>query len=235
MVKDRKRGLLYRLFRRSAKLLLLLMLFSLLEVLAFRFINPPTTMPVIVTRIQNIFLSADEDLVVPKGEWRPIKNISPNLVRAVMAAEDQRFMTHSGFDYRELNKTVKDMVNRKRFRGASTITMQMARSVFLWKGMDIVRKLLEAYYTVLIEAVMPKVRIMELYLNSVDWGNGVIGAEAASKKYFNKSASRLTAEEAALMAAILPNPHRWSPVKPSRYLLSRQRSILKSMKMMHLK
>jgi monofunctional glycosyltransferase len=204
-------------------------------VLTFRFINPPTTMPVIVTRIQNLFLSADEDLVVPKGEWRPIENISSNLVRAVMAAEDQRFMTHSGFDYQELNKTVKDMVKRKRFRGASTITMQMARSVFLWKGMDIVRKLLEAYYTVLIEAVMPKARIMELYLNSVDWGNGVIGAEAASKKYFHKSASRLNAEEAALMAAILPNPHRWSPVRPSRYILSRQRSILKSMKMMSLK
>ena len=200
----------------------------------FRFINPPTTMPAIVIRIQNLFLSEDEDLVVPKGEWRSIKNISPNLVRAVMAAEDQRFMSHSGFDYQELNKTLKDMVKRKRFRGASTITMQMARSVFLWKGMDIVRKLLEAYYTVLIEAVMPKVRIMELYLNSVDWGNGVIGAEAASKKYFHKSASRLSAEEAALMAAVLPNPHRWSPVWPSRYILSRQRSILKSMKMMHL-
>jgi monofunctional biosynthetic peptidoglycan transglycosylase len=187
-----------------------------------------------VIRIQNLFLSEDEDLVVPKGVWRPIKNISPDLVRAVMAAEDQRFMSHRGFDYRELNNTVKDIVKRKRLRGASTITMQMARSVFLWKGMDIVRKLLEAYYTVLIEAVMPKVRIMELYLNSVDWGTGVIGAEAASKKYFHKSASRLTAEEAALMAAILPNPHRWSPVSPSRYILSRQRSILKSMKMMHL-
>ena len=234
MVKNMRRGLLAGLFRRSVKILLLLVLFSLLEVLTFRFINPPTTMPVIVTRIQNLFLSADEELVVPKGEWRPIKNISPNLVRAVMAAEDQRFMTHSGFDYQELNKTVKDMVKRKRFRGASTITMQMARSVFLWKGMDIIRKLLEAYYTVLIEAVMPKARIMELYLNSVDWGNGVIGAEAASKKYFHKSASRLTAEEAALMAAILPNPHRWSPVRPSRYILARQRGILKSMKMMHM-
>jgi monofunctional biosynthetic peptidoglycan transglycosylase len=234
MVKRGKRGLLLRLARLFAKLLLLFVLFSLLEVFAFRFINPPTTMPVIVTRIQNLFLPEDEDLIVPKGEWRPIKSISPNLVRAVMAAEDQRFMSHSGFDYQELNRTVKDIVKRKRVRGASTITMQMARSVFLWKGMDIIRKLLEVYYTVLIEAVMPKVRIMELYLNSVDWGTGVTGAEAASKKYFHKSASGLTAEEAALMAAILPNPHRWSPVSPSRYILSRQRSILKSMKMMHM-
>lgn len=234
MVKTGKRGLVFRLVRFIVKVLLLLVMFSLLEVFAFRFINPPTTMPVVVIRIQNLFLSEDEDLVVPKGKWRAMKDISPNLVRAVMAAEDQRFMSHSGFDYQELNKTVKDMVKRKRFRGASTITMQMARSVFLWRGMDIVRKLLEAYYTVLIEAVMPKVRIMELYLNSVDWGTGVVGAEAASRKYFHKSASRLTAEEAALMAAILPNPHRWSPVRPSRYILSRQRSILKSMKMMHL-
>lgn len=234
MVKNRQKGVISRLLRFSIKLIFLLILFSLLEVLAFRFINPPITMPVIVIRIQNIFLSEDEDLVVPKGEWRQIKNISPNLVRAVMAAEDQRFMSHSGFDYQELNKTVKDMVKRKRIRGASTITMQMARSVFLWKGMDLLRKLLEAYYTVLIEGVMPKVRIMELYLNSVDWGNGVIGAEAASKKYFHKRASRLTAEEAALMAAILPNPHRWSPVRPSSYILSRQRKILKSMRMMHL-
>ncbi|NLD39315.1 MAG: monofunctional biosynthetic peptidoglycan transglycosylase [Desulfatiglans sp.] len=232
MVKTGKKGLLFRIVRLFTQLLFLLIMLSLLEVYAIRFINPPVTIPVITIRIHNIFSS--RDLVIPKGEWRSMKDISPNLVRAVMAGEDQRFISHSGFDYQELNKTVKDIVKRKRVRGASTITMQMARSVFLWKGMNIVRKLLEAYYTVLIEAVMPKVRIMELYLNSVDWGTGVIGAEAASRKYFHKSASELTAEEAALMAAILPNPHRWSPVRPSSYVLARQRSILKSMNKMHL-
>lgn len=232
MVKTRKRGLLFRIVRLFAKLLFLLVMLSLLEVYAIRFINPPVTMPVIMIRVTNLFSS--ENHVVPKGKWRAMKDISPNLVRAVLAAEDQRFMSHRGFDYHEMNSTVKDFIKRKRVRGASTITMQMARSVFLWNDRNVIRKLLELYYTVLIEALMPKVRIMELYLNSVDWGTGVIGAEAASRKYFHKSASNLTPEEAALMAAILPSPHTWSPVRPSSYVLARQRSILKSMNRMHL-
>ncbi|MBN1904802.1 MAG: monofunctional biosynthetic peptidoglycan transglycosylase [Deltaproteobacteria bacterium] len=232
MVKTRKRGLLFRIVRLFAKLLFLLIMLSLLEVYAIRFINPPVTMPVIMIRVTNLFSS--ENHVVPKGKWRAMKDISPNLVRAVLAAEDQRFMSHRGFDYHEMNSTVKDFIKRKRVRGASTITMQMARSVFLWNDRNVIRKLLEIYYTMLIEALMPKVRIMELYLNSVDWGTGVIGAEAASRKYFQKSASNLTPEEAALMAAILPSPHTWSPVRPSSYVLARQRSILKNMNRMHL-
>ncbi|NLA75379.1 MAG: monofunctional biosynthetic peptidoglycan transglycosylase [Deltaproteobacteria bacterium] len=232
MAKTKKRGLTFRVFRFSAKLLILLIAVSVIKVFAVRFINPPVTMPVIVIRVHNLFSS--EDIVVPGGEWKEIRDISPHLVRAVLAAEDQRFMSHRGFDYHEMSNTVKDIIKGKRIRGASTITMQMARSVFLWKGRHMTRKLLEAYYTVLIETFMPKVRIMELYLNTVDWGTGIIGAEAASKKYFHKSASELTPEEAALMAAILPNPHSWSPVRPGRYVLSRQKSILKNMGKMHL-
>ncbi len=232
MAKKKYMGLFHRLVRFSARIFCLFIIFSLLEVFIIRLADPPVTMPVLVIWIKSILSS--EDYVMPKSEWRPIKNISPDLVRAVLAAEDQRFMSHRGFDFKELDRSARDIINNKRIRGASTITMQMARSVFLWKSRSITRKLAEAYYTVLIEFIMPKIRIMELYLNTVDWGDGVIGAEAASKKYFHKSASELTAHEASLMAAILPNPHAWSSVKPSKYILMRQKSILRNMHMMHL-
>ena len=112
--------------------------------------------------------------------------------------------------------------------------MQMARTVFLWRGRSVTRKIAEAYYSVLIEFVMPKKRILEFYLNTVDWGIGIRGAEAASKKYFHKSSSELTAEEAALLAAILRGPHTLSPVNPDEYIISRQKRILKDMEKMHL-
>ena len=143
-------------------------------------------------------------------------------------------MSHHGFDFREVGNALKDILEDRKVRGASTITMQMARTVFLWNGRSVVRKLAEAYYTMLIEFIMPKIRILELYLNTVDWGNGVMGAEAASRKYFDKSASELTAGEAALLAAVLPSPHKWSPVKPDKQVLIRQKRILKSMDRMHL-
>ena len=189
-------------------------------------------MPILLLRARNLFSS--EYYVIPKFEWRSIKHISPNLIKAVLASEDQRFMYHSGFDFREIDRAARELLIERKIRGASTITMQMARSVFLWKTRSVPRKLAEAYYTVLIEFVMPKIRILELYLNTVDWGYGVVGAEAASKKYFHKSASELSVREAALMAAILPSPHAWSPVNPNRHVLERQRRIIKSMNGMHL-
>jgi monofunctional biosynthetic peptidoglycan transglycosylase len=143
-------------------------------------------------------------------------------------------MSHSGFDYQEMYRAARDILNDGKVRGASTITMQMARTVFLWQDRNMVRKTAEAYYTILIEFIMPKIRILELYLNTVDWGSGIMGAEAASKKYFNKSASQLTAEEAALLAAILKSPHTWSPVNPNEQVLARQKMILKNMEKMHL-
>jgi monofunctional biosynthetic peptidoglycan transglycosylase len=156
------------------------------------------------------------------------------LAKAVLAAEDQRFLSHHGFDFVELNDALQDMAAGERLRGASTITMQAARSVFLWPGRSLLRKSLEAYYTVLIELVWGKRRILEIYLNTVDWGTDVVGAEAASRKYFQRSANSLSPEEGALLAAILPSPHTWSPVNPTEYVREKQNSILKDMKHMRI-
>jgi len=223
----------YRLYQFLVKILCLLFFLTLLQVVIFRLLDTTFTMSNFALRIKNLYSS--DQYMIPKGEWRSIKEISPNLVKAVLAAEDQRFTVHSGFDYREINRAARDIFNNDRkLRGASTITMQMARTVFLWQERSVIRKAAEAYYTVLIELVMPKQRILELYLNTVYWGAGIIGAEAASKKYFQKSASELTAEEAALLAAILRGPHTWSPINPDEYLIARQKRILKDMKKMHL-
>jgi monofunctional biosynthetic peptidoglycan transglycosylase len=165
-----------------------------------------------------------------------MKDISPNLIRAVMSGEDQRFMTHNGFDLVEMDKAYKELVSSKknRSRGASTITMQLARTLFLWKDRSFIRKGLEAYYTVLLELFLSKTRIMELYVNTVDWGTGIMGAEYASQSYFKISAARLTASQAAALAAILPNPHKWSPVNPTNYIRGRMEEIMRYMGDMHL-
>lgn len=216
----------------TLKFLCLLILITLVQVAVVRFINPPISLSSAVLMLKNRV--TEKNYIIPKGEWRSIKEISPFLIRAVMASEDQRFMSHNGFDFQEMNLALRDIINEKRVRGASTITMQVARTIFLWRERSIYRKLAEAYYTVLIELIIPKVRIIELYLNMVDWGTGIIGAEAASKKYFNKSSSKLNASEAALLAAILPSPHKWSPNNPNEQVLARQRRILKNMDKMNL-
>jgi monofunctional biosynthetic peptidoglycan transglycosylase len=128
-----------------------------------------------------------------------------------------------------MNEALQDMVAGERLRGASTISMQTARTVFLWQGRSWLRKSLEAYYTVLIELVWGKRRILEIYLNTVDWGNDMVGAGAAAGGYFRKTAAALNPEEGALLAAILPSPHHWSPAQPSPYVRERQRKILRDM------
>ncbi|MFC1493892.1 monofunctional biosynthetic peptidoglycan transglycosylase [Thermodesulfobacteriota bacterium] len=230
--RKRKKKFLKILLLFAVKILCLLILIAMVQVVALRFINPPFSISSAVLMLKNTY--SEKKYIIPKGEWRSLKDISPLLIKAVLASEDQRFMSHNGFDFREINQAVQDIIEEKRVRGASTITMQVARTVFLWRERSMFRKLAEAYYTVLIELVIPKIRIIELYLNMVDWGNGIIGAEAASKKYFNKRASELNASEAALLAAILPSPHKWSPNNPNDQVLARQRRILKNMGKMHL-
>jgi monofunctional biosynthetic peptidoglycan transglycosylase len=166
--------------------------------------------------------------------WRSFEQISPHVKRAVLAAEDQRFLTHQGFDFIEINDALKDMASGKGYRGASTITMQVARTVFLWPARTWIRKGLEAYYTVLIELFLTKKRILEVYLNTVDWGKGIRGVGAAAKTYFYVSAGRISRSQAALLAAVLPSPHRWSPAKPNARVLRRQKRILKDMHKMQL-
>ncbi len=157
--------------------------------------------------------------------WKPLYEISPNLVRAVVAAEDARFCEHHGFDFAAMQKAFANNQRGRRLRGGSTISQQTAKNVFLWEGRSYLRKGLEAYFTVLIEGVWTKHRIMEVYLNSVEWGPGIYGAEAASRRIFKKPARSLTVTQAARLAAILPSPLRWQAGRPGPYVQRRSRRI----------
>jgi monofunctional biosynthetic peptidoglycan transglycosylase len=212
------------------KLFCLLLIFSILQVLILKMVDPPMTTRMAFQWVE-IKLGTEAG-PMPRYQWRPLKNISMHLARAVLAAEDQRFLAHHGFDFIEMNDALQDMVAGERLRGASTISMQAARSVFLWQSRSWLRKSLEAYYTVLIELIWGKKRILEIYLNTADWGHDMVGAEAAAEGYFRKKAATLGPEEGAMLAAILPSPHHWSPLKPSAYLRERQKKILRDMKSM---
>jgi monofunctional biosynthetic peptidoglycan transglycosylase len=213
-------------------LFVLFLAVSVLQVAVLRFVNPPFTGAAISNWIAN--KAAGRPAQWPELEWRPLRKISPHLRRSVLAGEDQRFTTHNGFDFVEMNHALQDAMAGGRVRGASTITMQVARTVFLWPGRSVARKALEAYYTVLIEVFWSKKRILEVYLNTVDWGEDTVGAEMASNRYFRTHASTLNAEQAALLAAILPSPHHWSAERPSEYVKERQRRILEDMRKMPL-
>jgi monofunctional biosynthetic peptidoglycan transglycosylase len=221
-----------RVVRWGIGVLLGLWLATALHVLVLKFVNPPFTTGMACKWLAARFTG--DEYQKPRHHWRSLSEMSSHLVRAVQAGEDQRFLTHHGFDLIELNQAVKDFFAAGRIRGASTITMQAARSVFLWKDRSWIRKLLEAYYTVLIESFWSKRRILEIYLNTVDWGTDIVGAEAASRAYFHTSASRLTASQAAFLAAVLPSPHHWSPADPSAYVRERQQKIMDDMKKMPL-
>lgn len=197
---------------------------TILSVLTYRFVNPPLTPLMIIRVVQQAFKG--EKIKLTK-DWVSLDKISPQLQLAVVASEDNRFLEHHGFDFEAIEKA-KDYNERKKgkkVRGASTISQQTAKNVFLCPHRSLIRKGMEAYFTVLIELVWSKKRIMEVYLNVAEMGDGTYGAEKAAQEYFNKPASKLTASEAALLAAILPNPLKWNPAKPTRYLLTRQQWI----------
>jgi monofunctional biosynthetic peptidoglycan transglycosylase len=149
---------------------------------------------------------------------------------AVIASEDNRFAEHNGFDFKEIEKALEENKNRKRPRGASTISQQTAKNIFLWPASSWIRKGLEVYFTTLIELFWNKERIMEVYLNSIEMGNGIYGAEAVAREHFHKNASKLTPEECALIAASLPNPRKFNSSRPGNYMLKRQKKILYLMK-----
>jgi len=205
-----------------------LLVFTLLQVSILKYVDPPMTARMAVCLVKTVIGKEDEK--PPVYRWRSLQKISPNLIRAVLAAEDQRFFDHHGFDFVEMNEAFQDMVSGERLRGASTISMQTARTVFLWQGRSVPRKALEAYYTVLIELVWGKRRILEIYLNTADWGIGKVGAEAAAWGHFGKTAAALDPEECALLAAVLPSPHHWSPTNATAYIRERQKKILNDMK-----
>ncbi len=164
-----------------------------------------------------------------RHHWVPIEEMSPHLPVAVMASEDQRFLEHHGFDFKEIDYALKERSEGKRQRGASTISQQTAKNVFLWNGGSWFRKGLEAYFTALIELMWSKERIMEVYLNSIEMGDGIYGAEAVSQLHFGYPATELTKANCALIAATLPNPLKYSSKDPSPYVLRRQTWVLRQM------
>ena len=165
-----------------------------------------------------------------RHHWVPLDSMSKYMPVAVMASEDQRFREHHGFDFEAIDKALKERSDGKRQRGASTISQQTAKNVFLWPAQSWVRKGLEAYFTVLIELIWSKERIMEVYLNSIEMGDGIYGTEAVAQMNFGRPAAELTRANCALIAATLPNPLRFSSKDPSAYMLKRQTWIMRQMK-----
>lgn len=203
-------------------------IFSIVGVLVYKWAPVPGT-PLMIFRK---FEKREKGSAPPvQHTWVSFEKISPHLQLAVVCSEDQNYLKHSGFDWGAIEKAQKENEEGKRLRGASTISQQTAKNVFLWHGRNYIRKGLEVWFTFLIELFWSKERIMEVYLNSIEMGDGIYGAEAASKAYFNKSAANLTKEEAALIAAILPNPRRFSAKNPSSYTRGRQQFILNQMRL----
>lgn len=165
-----------------------------------------------------------------KHHWVPMDSMSVYMPVAVMASEDQRFLSHNGFDFVEINNAIKERNSGKRFRGGSTISQQTAKNVFLWPESSWLRKGLEVYFTTLIELAWGKHRIMEVYLNSIETGDGIYGTDAVAWQHFGRPAAELTRANCALIAATLPNPIKYSSKTPSGYMLKRQTAIMKQMK-----
>lgn len=204
--------------------------FTVIPVLIYSQVNPPTTPLMWIRWAQQDY---KEELSRAFIYWKPIGQISPNLIKAAIGAEDQKFFQHKGFDWDAIENALENNLKSDRRKlGASTISMQTARNVFLWQERSWFRKILESYFTVLMEVFWSKERILEVYLNVIEWGDGVYGAEEASRKYFNHSSDNLSPVESAWMAAILPNPRQWS--LPGMNVESRQARILNVMKTVHL-
>ncbi|MET0657838.1 MAG: monofunctional biosynthetic peptidoglycan transglycosylase [Steroidobacteraceae bacterium] len=201
---------------------------TLAIVFLLRWLDPPTTSFMVRARLSA--WHADDTAFRFQHEWVDENRISPNLKLAVIASEDQLFAEHWGFDVKSINKALEERQRGKRARGASTLSQQVAKNLFLWPGQSWIRKGIESYFTVLIETMWPKRRILEVYLNIAEFGKGIYGAEAAARRFFGKSAARVSAPDAALLAAVLPNPIRLKVAAPSRYVRSRQQWILRQMR-----
>ncbi|MFV8371441.1 monofunctional biosynthetic peptidoglycan transglycosylase [Flavobacterium sp. LB2P74] len=200
---------------------------SLFFVVLFKFVPVPFTPLMVIRAIENKTAGKE---VFFSHDWEPIENISMNLQKAVIASEDGTFLKHNGFDFVAMQKAYKSNERGRRVKGGSTISQQTAKNVFLWQGRSYLRKGLEAYFTVLIEIIWGKERIMEVYLNSIEMGNGVYGAQAAAEHWYRKGASSLTPMQAAGIAAILPNPRKYSATSSSTYINRRKAKIVRIMR-----
>jgi len=225
--KAARRGPLRWLWRWSWRLLLLFVIGSVLLVGLLRFVPPPTSAFMLSRRIEAMS-AGDKDFVLQR-QWQPLSRISTSLPAAVIASEDQRFPDHHGFDLVEIRKAMNSRSGKPR-RGASTISQQVAKNLFLWSGRSYARKGLEVWFTGLIELMWPKRRILEVYLNIAEFGDGVYGAEAAARQYYGINAARLDGAQAARMAAVMPNPRKFLVAKPSPYVLRRQQWIQRQMR-----
>lgn len=205
----------------------LFLVLNIILVLVFRFVPVPTSGLMVQRRMESWF---GDKAYTSRHQWVPLEEISPSLGVAVIAAEDQNFTDHFGFDWQAIEKAVQHNEHSRRKRGASTVSQQTAKNLFLWSSRSWTRKGLEAWFTLLLEAGWSKRRILEVYLNIVEFGDGVYGAEAAARTYFGKPARRLTASEAALLAAVLPNPRKFKANAPSEYIRGRQAWILNQMR-----
>lgn len=215
-----------KVFRIIGKIALWFFVISILSVFIFKWVPIPST-PLMVTRAIDNKLDGND--MICSHDWVPLEEISTNLQKAVIASEDANFLTHHGFDFKAIQKAMESNEKGKKLKGGSTISQQTAKNVFLWQGRSYLRKGLEAYFTVLIELIWGKERIMEVYLNSIEMGNGVYGAEAASKYWYRKSAINLTKNEAAGIAAILPNPRKFTATNSSSYINRKKGRIVKHM------
>lgn len=201
---------------------------SLLAVIVYKWVPVPVTPLMLIRCCQQ--MSKGEKIRL-KFHWVKLdEEITPELALAVVASEDQKFLSHNGFDLEAISLAWEERVEGKRKRGASTISQQTAKNVFLWPGGGWFRKGLEAYFTILIELIWDKHRIMEVYLNVIEMGDGIYGADALAWQHFGRSADRLTRANCALIAATLPNPLKYSSKNPSKYMLRRQTQIMQQMK-----
>jgi len=227
-MEGKRRSLRRRLLLALAKTAAGLVVLSVLAVLLLRFV-PPVTSAFMVARYAEGVFGARADTAIDY-RWVNGKKISPHLPLAAVAAEDQKFPDHFGFDFDALADAFERLEEGGRLRGGSTISQQVAKNLFLWKGQSFFRKGIEAGFTVLIETLWPKERILEVYLNIAEFGDGVYGVEAAAQRYFGKPAARLTAREAARLAAVLPNPKRFKAAAPSAYVERRTARIERQMR-----
>jgi monofunctional biosynthetic peptidoglycan transglycosylase len=221
----KKRSLARRIWRFTWKSVMWFFIITIVWTLAYRWINPPTT-----------YLQLRESCNCPEGspfqkEWVHAEEISLYMKLAVVASEDNNFMKHDGFDWGAIEKARKHNEKSKKKRGASTISQQVAKNVFLWPARSWIRKGFEVYFTFLLEFFWPKERVMEVYLNVIEMGPCIFGVEAAATTYFGKHASQLTRDEAALIAGALPNPKKMNPGKPGAYLQKRRAQITKLMRL----
>ena len=217
-----------RILRYIRNLIIFFFASTILSVVALRFIPVYITPLMVIRSVEQL---AKGEKVVMKHKWVPKEKISRHLPMAVIASEDNRFASHNGFDFKEISKAIEENKKRKKARGASTISQQTAKNVFLWPQSSWVRKGLEVYFTFLIELFWSKQPIIEVYLNSIEMGNGIYGAQATAKNKFGTTADKLTRGQCALIAATLPNPLRFDSANPSSYMKKRRSQILRLMRL----